>query len=200
MDTNTVGFNLNRIYSLRNKSGDSFSVSAFNGSISFTVFKPDDRAPSIKIGISLALSIEIAKQLKKLLASDVAQRLPIVIQKFNPTTKGYENSDSITLVKNDKKICSIELISAKGASAAFDIRSSTIYSDGTSPMAAEYRSAIGVQEFITVLDKMVPQAMINSTFGTPRRGGASSGQSNKFGGQASAPKVSDPFTDDSFSL
>ena len=65
MDTNTVGFNLNRIYSLRNKSGDSFSVSAFNGSISFTVFKPDDRAPSIKIGISLALSIEIVKQLKK---------------------------------------------------------------------------------------------------------------------------------------
>ena len=67
-------------------------------------------------------------------------------------------------------------------------------------MAAEYRSAIGVQEFITVLDKMVPQAMINSTFGAPRRGGASSGQSNKFGGQAPAPKVSDPFTDDSFSL
>lgn len=197
MDTTTTTYNFNRIYSLRNKSGDSFSVSAFGGFVSFTVFRSGDRTPSIKIPISLALSKELVKQFKKLVNSDSELRLPIVMQKFDPTTKSFVTSDTITLVKSNKKIYSIELSTPKGASAAFDIRASVIYSDGTSPMTAEYRSAMGVQEFITVLDVMLPQAMLLSTYGAPRRGG-SSDQSSK--PAQPAARVSDPFDSDSFPL
>ena len=191
----TTSFNLNRIYTLRNKNGDSFSVSSFNGLNSFVVFKQNDRTPSIKISVTLTVAIAVSKNLKQLLSSDAEQRLPIVIQKYNTTTKGYENSENITLVKDDKKCYSIELSSAQGTSATFEIRASTVISDGTNPMPMEQRSAMGVQEFITVLDKMLPVASIVSTYGAPKRGGNQ--QAGKAPARPNASSVTDPFgTDD----
>lgn len=194
MPTPSNTYNLSHIFTLRNKNGDSFLVGSFNGFSSFTVFKQNEHAPSIKIAIPRALSLEIVKQLKKLLNSEGASRSPIVIQKYDPTTKSFKDSDVITLVKSDKNLYSIEL-SSKGNSVVFGFRASAIFSDGTSPMTAEYRSQVGVQEFIQVLEKELPNANLLSTSGASGQSRGGSQSSGGYSKQPSTPKVDDPFGD-----
>lgn len=202
MELDNLKFDLSAYFRLSNsKTGDNLSLSAYNGTSSFVVFKKGDRKPSIRINIGVDASIYLAKILKGLLTTSTPARIPAEFQTYNKASNSWEHGSSIVLAREENGIYSIEL-SSNGSNAKFNLRGTSAISDGTNPISAEERSKLGVSVLITALEKQLPQANLMSKFNVPPRMNNGNNNSNNYRGNnnssGNTSSGTDPFSDTIF--
>lgn len=176
-------YNLNGIFKLFSRSGEeTLSVSLFQGSASFVMFKKgsDSKRPVAKLPLSLPACISISDVLNKLLEAQPDTRIPVVQLLYNKESRTSETIASFVFFKDDRRCYGIE-VSGKDlpTPVKFYFRCPSTFSTGSEPMSDEQKSQLGVREFKLVLTEQIPTALLLSRLNMEpmmNRGGSGGGR------------------------
>ena len=161
-------FDLQRLWSTNNEHGDNLIIGAYAGTVSLTVFKKGGNKPELKLPLGHTFVLELIRLAKEINTANPGTRLPFIQMVFDPNVKSYAKGVSLVFCKDDKRIFSLEVSSPNVSPMKFTLRGKGVFTNGSAPTSEEVRSAYGLRELLTVLDKQIPVAMMLSRYNLPK--------------------------------
>lgn len=160
---------ISRQWSSTSKDGDSLLFGFFNGTASFSIFRKGEHKPTLNFKVDVGTALALVKHLEQATAADPSAtfRKALVRPRYNRDTKQWAADVTLTVVR-EANMYSLEL-SGHGVSMIFPIRSQSVLSYGDAAMTKEQRSALGVQELVTILKQGTVVGSMLSTYNNPPR-------------------------------
>lgn len=190
-------FNLNAIWRSFSQTGnETLSISIYNGSASFVMFKKgaESRRPVAKTPLSLSGCIRICDIIDNLENAQPETRMPYVQLNYNRETRQTEQAVSYVFFKDDKRCYGIEVSSKQlSTPVKFMLHSPGTFSAGSEPLTDEQRSLLALRELKMVLQIQVPQATLLSRLNLDPMAGRSGGRGGNYANRGGQSGSRDPY-------